>query len=195
MIYISHRGNIEGRQPNRENRVDYIFEALGLGYHVEVDVWGKNIKNSLIDRIELHLIHDKPDFYEPEGTEYKEVRDHSHDIIRNSGHTLIESDKIIWHCKNLEAVLFFKKHKPDAHYFFHDIDELVLTSHGMIWVHPESIPSYIDCNLENTKDMIAVLPENISSDLSSWKRLYEDFDGICSDIIGVYRAYGDTLCE
>ncbi len=39
MFLISHRGNISGKLPERENTVDYIQEALGLGYDVEVDVW------------------------------------------------------------------------------------------------------------------------------------------------------------
>ena len=39
MILISHRGNINGRQPNLENLPEYIDSALELGYDVEIDIW------------------------------------------------------------------------------------------------------------------------------------------------------------
>jgi len=39
MLLISHRGNIDGKQLNRENHPDYIEEALNLKFDVEVDVW------------------------------------------------------------------------------------------------------------------------------------------------------------
>jgi len=39
MIKISHRGNINGRIEEAENRPDYIEDTLRLGYDVEVDVW------------------------------------------------------------------------------------------------------------------------------------------------------------
>ena len=39
MILISHRGNINGKKPNYENKPEYIWEALRKGYHCEVDVW------------------------------------------------------------------------------------------------------------------------------------------------------------
>ena len=38
MIYIAHRGNIRGPNPERENSPDYIDEAIQSGYYVEVDV-------------------------------------------------------------------------------------------------------------------------------------------------------------
>jgi hypothetical protein len=39
MILISHRGNINGKQPNKENHSLYIFEAIKQGFQVEIDVW------------------------------------------------------------------------------------------------------------------------------------------------------------
>ena len=38
MIYISHRGNLNGKS-DRENQPDYIEEALAQGFDVEIDVW------------------------------------------------------------------------------------------------------------------------------------------------------------
>ena len=39
MILISHRGNTNGKLPSAENRPDYIDEAIGFGFDVEIDVW------------------------------------------------------------------------------------------------------------------------------------------------------------
>ena len=39
MRIISHRGNVRGRVPGRENAPSYIDCALGNGYVVEIDVW------------------------------------------------------------------------------------------------------------------------------------------------------------
>ena len=44
MILISHRGNINGRIPEKENRPQYIETTLVSGYDVEVDVWYVNGK-------------------------------------------------------------------------------------------------------------------------------------------------------
>ena len=38
MIFISHRGNIDEVYPDRENSPNYIDEAIGQGYDVEMDV-------------------------------------------------------------------------------------------------------------------------------------------------------------
>lgn len=37
-IFIAHRGNTTGPDPKRENSPDYILEALGEGYDVEIDL-------------------------------------------------------------------------------------------------------------------------------------------------------------
>ena len=39
MIFISHRGNLTGKNPEMENKPSYISDALNQGYHCEVDVW------------------------------------------------------------------------------------------------------------------------------------------------------------
>ena len=54
MLLISHRGNIDGPNKDRENNPEYIQIALNNGYEVEVDIWFKN--NS------FYLGHDKADF-------------------------------------------------------------------------------------------------------------------------------------
>ena len=51
MIYISHRGNINGPNKKLENNPNYIKDAIKKGFSVEVDV---NFKNN-----NFYLGHDK----------------------------------------------------------------------------------------------------------------------------------------
>lgn len=54
MILISHRGNINGPNPELENKPEYIDTAIYLGYDVEIDV-------QMIDN-EIYLGHDRPQY-------------------------------------------------------------------------------------------------------------------------------------
>ena len=82
MFFISHRGNINGKDINKENKPLYINQALKKGYHVEVDVWLKN---------GLYLGHDKP--------QYKINK------------KFLLNKKLWCHAKNLEALVYLKKIK------------------------------------------------------------------------------------
>lgn len=105
MIIISHRGNIRGPVPDKENRPSYIDCAIGNGYQVEIDV--RSING------ELWLGHDEP--------QYKV----DHNWIDNRRNYL-------WlHCKNLEAA----KECWAYHSFCHTNDSFVYTSTGKIWLH------------------------------------------------------------
>ena len=42
MILISHRGNINGPNPELENSPEYVQLAIEKGFDVEVDVWHKD---------------------------------------------------------------------------------------------------------------------------------------------------------
>jgi hypothetical protein len=105
MIIISHRGNIRGAVPDKENRPSYIDCAIGNGYHVEIDI--RSING------ELWLGHDEP--------QYKV----DHNWLDKRRHYL-------WlHCKNLEAA----KECWAYHSFCHTSDSFVYTSTGVIWLH------------------------------------------------------------
>ena len=80
MILISHRGNINGKNSDRENSIEYIEEALDMGYNVEIDVW-------VIDN-KFYLGHDNP-LYEV-------------DFL------FLINNKLWCHAKNLEALLKMK---------------------------------------------------------------------------------------
>ena len=150
MILISHRGNIDKKNPSRENSSDYIDEAINKGFQVEIDVWF--IKN------EFFLGHDY--------AEYKIDFD-----------WILKRKSQLWvHCKNISAIEELSNIGKNPNYsqinfFFHDNDDLTLTSKGFLWVFPGKQP---------VKNSIAVLPELYNDDLSSCI-------GICSDLINNYK--------
>ena len=146
MILISHRGNINGKFESYENDPTYIDNAISKGYDVEVDVW-------FIDNL-LYLGHDKPQYV----VELKWFID--------------RIDKLWVHCKNVEAVLYFKECDDDMNYFWHEEDTLTLTSQNYLWVFPGKQP---------IKNSIAVMPEIYNDDISICL-------GICSDYLEKYKS-------
>jgi hypothetical protein len=114
MILISHRGNLTGPNPERENSQLYIQEALDKEFDVEIDVW-------VIDDI-IYMGHDKPQY----GVDFRWIRD--------------RVNKLWVHCKNVESVVYFKECGYDVNYFWHQEDTLTLTSQNHIWVYPGNQP-------------------------------------------------------
>ena len=145
MILISHRGNINGPIKSMENEPTYVDSALSKGFDVEVDVWYINGF--------LYLGHDKPQYI----IDFKWIVDR---ITR------------LWvHCKNVEAVVYFKESLYDVNYFWHQEDTLTLTSQNYIWVYPSKQP---------IEKSIAVMPEIHKDDVTKCI-------GICSDHIEIYK--------
>ena len=141
MIWISHRGNINGKFESYENEPNYIDNAISEGYDVEIDVWYK-------DGI-LWLGHDTPQYsFHKDMTWFK---DRIH--------------KLMIHCKNPEAASFFyfenqkfvKEGHPGYHYFCHETDTIALTSKGYMLGYPGKQP------MEGT---IAMMPEYYDDDIS-----------------------------
>ena len=112
MKLISHRGNINGKIIEAENRPDYIDDTIRLGYDVEIDLWFINGK--------IYLGHDSFQY---------EINDK----------WLNERiDKLWIHCKNVESLNWIKN--TSLHYFWHENDTLTLTSKNYIWVYPGKQP-------------------------------------------------------
>jgi hypothetical protein len=89
-------------------------------------------------------------------------------------------NKKLWcHAKNIEAVLMMKK-ENNIHYFWHQTDDITLTSQGYMWAHPRKQP------IENS---IAVMPDiyQIDLDIRDISRILHKCQGICSDSINKYR--------
>ena len=107
MIYIAHRGLLDGPDEKLENSPDQITKALCAGFQAEIDLW-------YIDG-EYLLGHDKP----------------TYKVDIN-----FISQPYLWiHAKNLDALtkLCFTK----LNYFWHQSDDFTLTSHGFVWTYPD----------------------------------------------------------
>ena len=150
MYYISHRGNIDGPNPSLENQPDYIEGALKMGYLVEVDVW--------YHENQWYLGHDEPTY--------------------RVDYSWLVKELLVLHCKNIAAVERLTEiNDPLNNFFWHDEDDVTLTSSGWIWAYP---------GVEvNSNKAIAVLPELEGTDVSG-------FGGICSDFIEEYKKDGSN---
>ena len=145
MKYIAHRGNTSGKFESYENEPNYIDKAIKEGFDVEVDVW-------YIDNV-LYLGHDKPQY----GINFE---------------WFVDRISSLWiHCKNIEAILYFKNHKEEFNFFWHQEDDITLTSLNYIWAYPGKQP---------IKNSVAVMPEIHNEDTS-------ECIAICSDIITKYK--------
>jgi hypothetical protein len=114
MKLISHRGNLTGPNPERENSQLYIQEALSKEFDVEIDVWVVNSK--------IYLGHDTPQYNVNKTWLY---------LYKNN----------LWiHCKNIEAVNYFSSKLKLFNYFWHENDTLTLTSKNYIWAYPGKQP-------------------------------------------------------
>lgn len=110
MKLISHRGNLEGPNPERENHPDYIIEAIQAGYDVEIDVWFKDGK--------FYLGHDEPQYLFP------------YDLLNGF------YNKLWIHCKDMDSLSNLNELDSNGsklNYFSHENDLGVLTSRGYIW--------------------------------------------------------------
>ena len=105
MKIISHRGNIRGPVPGRENAPSYIDCAIGNGYDVEIDVRSVNG--------ELWLGHDKPQY-------------------KITWNWIFHRQFNLWlHCKDLEAAKMCQVFQS----FCHERDAFTFTSRKVIWLH------------------------------------------------------------
>jgi len=144
MILIAHRGNIKETNPDRENHPDYIKAARDKDYQVEIDVWYENDK--------WYLGHDEP--------QYEVEKEYFY-------------DPFYWcHAKNIDALR--KLSSLGIHCFWHQTDDVALTTLGYIWTYPGK---------PLTLKSICVLPETVSYTSQE----IEGAAGICSDFIDNYR--------
>ncbi len=111
-MLISHRGNLMGKIPEKENTPNYIDAAISSGFDVEVDLWFNDGK--------FFLGHDLPE----NEIEISWIRE--------------RSEKLWIHAKNSGALENLME--TDLHYFFHADDMATITSKGFVWVYPGKQP-------------------------------------------------------
>ena len=110
MKIISHRGNINGKNPPYENTLDYLKHAFNIGFDVECD---------LIEyRGLLYFGHDEP----------QELADLP----------FLQSSKVWCHAKDLNALQLLMNMGTNC--FWHESDSVTLTSYGFIWCYPGNFP-------------------------------------------------------
>lgn len=146
MKLISHRGNYNGIQPDRENKPSYIDTMLSMDYDVEIDV--RFVKG------QFYLGHDTPD------------------TVVSENWILARKNRLWFHCKDLYSAQQFHKMNCAIQYFCHTSDSYVLTSTGHIWVHDLNLKLDETCIIplldeesivkHNTKDVYAICTDFIS---------------------------------
>jgi hypothetical protein len=131
MIYISHRGLINGPDKLLENNPEVILETISKGFDCEIDLW--------IHESRIFLGHDEPQY---------EI---------NS--CWLERNGLWIHAKNIESLAWLNT--TNYNYFWHEDDHYTLTSHNYIWAHPMSMttencilvmPEYVDTELNIIAD-------------------------------------------
>ena len=114
MKYISHRGNLNGRNEDLENRPKYIDYAIKNGYDVEIDI-------RLINGV-LFLGHDKEQY--PVSIDW-----------------LIKRKEYLWiHCKDFFSLSYLLglSNNP-LKVFYHKNEEYTIISNNNIWSHNQSV--------------------------------------------------------
>ena len=106
MIYISHRGYIDGPDKQLENNPKSIVNLLNKNVNIEIDV--RFFKD------DFYLGHDEPLF--------------------KVDKKFLENKNLWCHAKDYKALEELKN--TNSHYFWHQEDDFTLTSKGFIWVYP-----------------------------------------------------------
>lgn len=148
-VIIAHRGNVQGKNVERENTLSFIDEAFELGYLCEVDLW--KFDN------DWFLSHDDPYVSNVKPVNFSEIEK--------------RKDGLIIHCKNDQALAWFTDHHEQYHYFWHENDDYTLTSFGCIWAYPD-VSLSIKC-----QSAITVMPENegFDKDCSNFTGICTDY--------------------
>ena len=151
MKIISHRGNLKGSEKSNENKPQQVDLAIKNGFDVEIDLWLINGN--------FQLGHDRPEY-----------------LIDLSW--VLSRSKYLWiHCKNIELMDYLTTNRIDLNFFFHQNDDLALTSKFFLWVYPEK-----------TYTKNSILVSNNIDDLSF---LDNPPFGVCTD----YPEYLNELCK
>ena len=106
MIFISHRGNLNGPNKKEENKIDYINIALKKNFDVEIDLW--------FYKENFFLGHDKP--------------------LYKVNKKFLKNKKFWIHAKNLDC--FYKLSNSNLNFFWHEKDKVIFTSKGFFWNYP-----------------------------------------------------------
>ena len=111
MILISHRGNIDGPNPEMENNPLYIDRALEKGYNVEVDIRGSFYTK-------FYLGHDEQQY------------------MVSPDWLFARANKLWLHAKDIQALHSLTQQASNFNVFWHQDDFYTITTKGFIWTYP-----------------------------------------------------------
>lgn len=117
MKIYAHRGNVAGPNPERENTISHINEALASGYCVELDV--------SLSLGELYLGHD-----------FTRLQEKVEKIW-------LENSRFLVHCKTLDTFLLLSKFS-NIHSFYQEDDSVALSTWGKCIIHNKVIKNKYD---------------------------------------------------
>jgi hypothetical protein len=171
MRLISHRGNLFGKNPEKENSPDSIEFALSVGYDVEIDIWYIDGK--------YFLGHDNPT--------YEVGKDFINKI----------KDKSWFHCKNEDALSKLADDFDQINFFWHDRDKYTMTSMGYIWSFPgekiikNSIILFPENYPESRNEII--FSSGICSDYIAFYKVYKNIEKIQHDEYNVLLKLNNPI--
>lgn len=111
-VFIAHRGNISGINPDLENTIDYLRQAHNEGFGVECDLQ--------VHKGALYLGHDEP----------QEQADYS----------FLTKPYVFCHAKTVDTMQILIN--SGLHCFWHENDKMTLTSLGFMWCYPGIYPEH-----------------------------------------------------
>lgn len=150
-IFISHRGNTECIDEERENTPEYIDLAIQKGYEVEIDIWKIEDK--------LYLGHDEPE-------------------LEVALEWLADRKKHLWiHTKNRQALEYLTEISQSFKFFWHSSEPYILTSNGLIWAHEyEEVDNDSLCIVP-----LLSLEQVEQSSVRDWFAVCTDYPDICKE--------------
>lgn len=161
MLFISHRGNLNGPIPERENSPQYIDEALAAGFHVEVDVFVDSSGKIWLGNKSAVLQWSVP---------YGWLQD--------------RAEHLLLHLKNTEATNLFSSTYTSWHFFCNEKDPYSLTSKGYILYWSRNVK-------KDTVNKYCLLPFIEKETLWKYSRLIPSAGGVISDYIKPLKELND----
>lgn len=147
---IAHRGNLDGPNPENENKPKYLELAFDCCFYTEADIWYKDG--------DFYLGHDEPMYK----VAYGWLHEHKNDLYL--------------HCKNPEAMEYLAK---EFNCFWQQGDDYSLTSKRDIWVNIGKKPIkgsiLVDLEYPTSEKRVQWLDAKVSKVCTDWARVLNEF--------------------
>jgi hypothetical protein len=150
MIFIAHRGNLHGSNPNLENDPAYIDTALAAGFFAEIDIRKHSEKDLFFAG------HDNRQY--DLSLSWLEKR----------------KQKLFIHAKDISTLSYFISRSDCREWnaFWHQKDEYTLTTSGLIWAYPGSsidlncicvMPELVEYHKRDLEQCFGICSDNVAS--------------------------------